>query len=110
MQEAILHISIQILEGNKHIIQPLQHNKVCACQIPVQVFHTIMSLIFQHLACLDISLAAVYCTIQNTVWPTVPCRQTVMQEEIDCIEKQIIHELKVVTLNCCVGSSEDRVR
>lgn len=87
----------------EHIIQALQLNKVCACEIPAQVsFYAALSHIFQHLAGPDISLD--YCTIQNTAGPTVPCRQFVMLEEIDCIEKQIIHELKVVTPNCCIVS------
>ncbi len=69
--------------------------------MPVRVsFYTVIAHIFQHFAGLAISL--VYCTILNTVWPTVPLRQIVIQEEIDCIEKQIIHELKGVPLICCV--------
>lgn len=85
-------MQLDILEGNiERITQALQLSKVCACQTAAQApFCTVISYIFQHLAGLDISL--VCCMIQNTVWSTVPCRQTVMLEEIDCIEEQIIHE------------------
>lgn len=33
------------------------------------------------------------------MWQTVPCRQIVRLQEIDCTEEQIIHESKVVTEN-----------
>lgn len=76
-------------------------SSACVYQISAQV-------VYSNIPCIrtreDLSITLVDCTVHSTTWPTVPCRQIVTLEEIDCTEKQIIHELKVVTLNCSVIS------
>lgn len=91
--KAVSHFTARIL---KVYVQQSQLNKVCVCQIPARVsFYTRISP--HNSASLDILLE--YCIVQNTMWQTVPCRQIVRLQEIDCTEEQIIHESKVVTEN-----------
>lgn len=91
--KAVLHFTARIL---KVYVQQSQLNKVCVCQIPARVsFYTRISP--HNSASLDILLE--YCIVQNTMWQTVPCRQIVRLQEIDCTEEQIMHESKVVTEN-----------